>query len=73
QDQAEYAGPNLVQSLRLSINHLLQSVRAFNKFPNEKKVNNRRHSDGFFIAATPSLQSRACCGRYIFLKLNHQG
>lgn len=28
------------------------------------KSYNRRHSDGFFIAAAPPLQSRACCGRY---------
>jgi hypothetical protein len=26
--------------------------------------NNRRHSDGFSVAASPTLQSRACCGRW---------
>jgi hypothetical protein len=25
--------------------------------------NKRSHSDGFSVAAPPSLQSRACCGR----------
>ncbi|MGP9499279.1 hypothetical protein [Halomonas sp. AOP43-D1-4] len=29
-----------------------------------KEYNKRRHGDGFFVAASPSLQSRACCGRY---------
>lgn len=29
-------------------------------------VNKRRHSDGFFVAASPPLQGRACCGRYSY-------
>lgn len=31
------------------------------------KFNNRSHGDGFSIAASPSFQSRACCGRYVLL------
>ena len=44
--------------------HFALESGAFNNLPTEKKVNNRRHSDGFSVAASPSLQSRACCGRY---------
>ncbi|WP_201766405.1 barstar family protein [Litchfieldella anticariensis] len=32
-------------------------------------ANNRRHGDVFSIAASPTLQSRACCGRYTSRKL----
>lgn len=33
--------------------------------------NNRSHSDGFSVAASPSLQSHACCGRYALIS-NHK-
>jgi hypothetical protein len=32
------------------------------------KLNNRRHGDGFSVAASPPLQSRACCGRYVSIE-----
>lgn len=31
----------------------------------ESALNNCRHSDGFFVAASPSPKNHACCGRYI--------
>ena len=31
----------------------------------ETKANNRSHGDAFFVSASPPLQSRACCGRYV--------
>jgi len=37
----------------------------------ETKANNRSHGDGFFVAASPPLQSRACCGRYARTDLTH--
>lgn len=40
----------------------MQSIASFSK---HLRLNKRRHSDGFFVAAAPSLQSRACCGRYV--------
>lgn len=33
-----------------------------------KMPNNRRHGDVFFVAASPSLQSHVCCGRYAILR-----
>jgi len=33
------------------------------RFVGGRISNNRRHGDGFSVAASPPLQSRACCGR----------